>query len=196
MNKFVLGLFSISATFMAGCALEAGDDGEDSVSSVDQALKAVIFKGGGNTGFSNETDKTATITADKLQNASAKGGIGISIKVDDAAPFEAGSIRTADCAKRTVSVTYKQADIQRFTATTPPGIVRFGRCIASVSLEWSRNNAPGTARFLAPSPAAAQQRVVLSAMPVTPAVGNITVVTKTNGVANTDKYNFRVDPAQ
>lgn len=180
---------------MAGCAFEAGN-GEESVSSLDQALKTVVFKGVGNTGFSGETDKTATITADKISHASATGGIGINLKVDNSAPFEAGSVTSTDCPKHTVTVTYKQADISEFTKTTPPASVHNGRCIATVSLNWSTTRAPGTLIFPAPSTAASQQRVVLSAMPVSPAVGNISVVTKTNGVANNDKYDFRVDPAQ
>ena len=194
MNRIILGLLSISSIFASGCALEA-EEGED-VSSIEQALKAVIFKGGGNTGFSGATDKTATIAADKSSNASASGSLGINIRVDNTAPFETGSVTAADCAKRTVSVTYKQADIQQFTTTTPTAVVRNGRCIANVTLQWSTSRTPGTLTFPPPSTAAAQQRVVLSGMPVSPAVGNITVVTKTNGVANNDKYDFRIDPAQ
>lgn len=198
MYKAILALFSLSSLLMAGCAVEAGESGEadESVSSVDQALKAVIFKGGGNTGFSNETDKTATIAADNSSHVSAKGGIGIDLKVDNTSPFDAGSVTSADCPKHTVTVTYKQADIQQFTKTTPPASVHNGRCIATVTLEWSSTRAPGTVIFPNPSLAASQQRVLLSSMPITPAVGNISVVTKTNGVANTDKYAFRVDPAQ
>lgn len=178
---------------MAGCALEAGD-AEEPVSSLDQALKTVVFKGGGNTGFSSESDKTATIAADKASHSSAKGGLGLNLKVDNTAPFEAGSVTSADCPKHTITVTYKQADISQFTKSSPPASVHNGRCIATVTLEWSANRPPGTLTFPNPSTAASQQRVLLSAMPVNPAVGNISVVTKTNGVANNDKYDFRVDP--
>jgi len=193
MNKIILGLFAISSVVMAGCALETGG-GEDSVSSLEQELKAVLFKGAPNTGYSNELDKIATIKADNLTHATAGGVLAISLSVDDTAPFEAGSVTQADCPKHTISVTYKQADIQQFTATSPAARIRSGRCIASVLLDWNKSNPAGTVRFLPPSTAASQQRVVLSAMPVSPAVGNITVVTKTNGAANNDKYSFRTDP--
>jgi len=196
MKNIVLGLLAVSSVFMSGCALEAGEGGggEDNLSSVDQALIALIFKGGGNSGISNQSDKTLTIAADNARHNSALGGIGINIRVDDVAPFVAGSITSADCKKRTVSVTYKQADIKQFTTTTPPGSVHNGRCIATVSLTWSAGRPAGSVSFPAPSINASEQRVFLPAMPVTPAVGNITVVTKTNGVANNDKYDFRLDP--
>jgi len=195
MSKIVLGLFFVSSVVMAGCALEAAD-GEESIASADQALKAVVFKGVGNSGFSNESDKTATIAADSSRHASASGGIGIDLPVDDTAPFKAGSITSADCAKRTVTVSYKQADIQQFSKTSPPGAAHNSRCFASVILNWSTRNPAGTLSFPPPSPASGSQRVTLSGMPVSPAVGNITVVTKFNGVANNDKYSFRIDPAQ
>ncbi|HET7540069.1 MAG TPA: hypothetical protein VFK05_09355 [Polyangiaceae bacterium] len=91
-------------------------------------------------------------------------------------------------------MTYKQADINQFTTTSPPGSVHNSHCQAVVQLEWSAGNPPGTLRFPAPSINASVQRVTLSAMPVNPAVGNISVVTKSNGVANNDKYSFRIDP--
>jgi hypothetical protein len=195
MHKTILGLITVSSVLMAGCSLEAGDtDGE--IASIDQALVAVTFKGGGNTGFSQGSDKSVTIKADKLANASAHGSLALNIKVDNSAPFEVGSVTSADCVKRTIRVTYSQADIQQFTTTSPLAHVRNGRCIASVLLQWSRNRAPGTLTFPPPSTAASQQRVLLSAMPVTPAVGNITVVTRTDNTANNDKFDFRLDPAQ
>ena len=195
MHKALLALFSVSSLLMAGCAVEAGD-GDESISSVDQALKAVIFKGVGNTGFSGESDKTATIAADNSNHQNANGGIGIDIKIDDVAPFAAGSIKTADCLARTVTVRYSQPDLaQPIEVTTPPARSHNNRCIATVVLSWNKARAPCTAKKLAPALGSSYQTVQFTGMPITPAVGNITVTTKTNGVANADKYNFRIDPA-
>lgn len=196
MYKHLVVLLSISSALAMGCGVEPGtDDGE--LSSDERALSTnVVFSGGGNTGFSNSTGRTATITADSAAHASASGGIGIDLRVDDSRRPAAGSVTTAQCLQRTVTVTYNQADTGTFDVTTPKAVSRNGRCIATVVLNWSKRNPPGTKRFASPSTASGSQSVSLSTMPVRPAIGTITVATKTNGVTNADPFNFRVDPAQ
>jgi hypothetical protein len=192
MYKQFVGLLSVTAILAAGCAMQPGDEAEVTGDAEQALTNAVVFKGGGNTGFSASTARTATITADKLDHATGKGGIGINLRVDDSRNPAAGSVTSAACVQRTITVTYSQADIPQFSVSSPKGFVRFGRCLATVTLEWNKNNPPGTRRILAPT--ASGQRVILSGMPVQPALGNISVVTKTNGVTNADPFDFRVDP--
>jgi len=194
MYKQFLGLLSVMSLLAAGCAVEQGSE-EELTGDADQALVTdVVFKGGGNTGFSGQASRSATITADKLAHAKGKGGIGINLKVSNAARPPAGSVTSAACVQRTITVTYNQADTGTFSVTSPKASEHNSRCIATVVLDWDPARPAGTRKNLTPSDVSSSQRVQLSAMPVKPAIGTISVVTKTNGVTNADPFDFRVDP--
>jgi hypothetical protein len=194
MHKQLLAVVSALSILASGCALEPGREEELAVDAEQALVTDVVFKGGGNTGFSGQASRNATITADSLAHANANGGIGINLKVSNAARPPAGSVTSAACAQRTITVTYNQADTGPFTVSSPNATVHNGRCIATVLLQWNRARPAGTKTVLPPSSASSSQRVQLSAMPVQPAKGTISVVTKTNGVTNTDPFDFRVDP--